>query len=390
MAFIGVNTDLGAKLYFKDCAEQNMINAATNWVAQQQTHKEKKDPKPIRFKMIATYATRDANPLIPGDKGVHGAAPCGKCVDALAKVAEEGCEVLIFTRRPQAMRLELASHPTFSQVKEGKTWKTTMEQLNKNRRISLPEPQAAMQRAAMDEVIAEACGVHETPLTEEQKAVKARAVILAAKNEEEERESVAYLDAASETPHFNYHLKYYMQRQLIRTLRNRMEAAGVLGDLDAARAWVSEYAKSIRCCVTQLDDGTFHKSIESQVQRVIGKTKGDNAYPNPEVGALVQGMGKLGTGQITHLWTRELNPEECAAGLLSTSPKEGLERLFKRGPDMKCHFLPLGAAALSPDQADKITEKHTYSRAQVYPGAFGGAPATMVAVAPRGGKAELG
>jgi hypothetical protein len=133
-----------------------------------------------------------------------------------------------------------------------------------------------------------------------------------------------------------------------------------------AQQQLLENIRAVRCCVIQLEDGTFHYALET-------KTRDDNATPNAEVNALTSALERLTEARIKNVWVTEMRPEDIAKGSMHLSPKEGVERLVKRGTrrgDMHFNYIPFNSGELSNESLQAVTRQ--FAANDIFPAAFKG------------------
>ncbi len=431
--FIGTNTTRWASPYFKDCAEQNMVNAATDTLAFERA-RNNEALTPARLK--AVYVMQGVN-----DYAVPMACPCGKCTDMLAQVMEsESAPVTTIPLLTEALRTKIKQQDGAAAVvavneaarslneiegpidsQKCTAWKKPIGYLNGDRQITLNDDRAALQRKDLPILIRQANSrdglpevrgarnqktlhtAYQQAMVNSPKAVspfKQLATILddakwagkkiaallgvvqqpaekAVENIVLQRHSEAGLDCAVSvdgTVDLGK-LNQFLVMRIRDTLADRMAAVpAVKRKTDEQRcAWVSENIQSIRCVAIQLDDGTFHYAVQT-----AGKL--DNAMPNAEVVALENAVAALGRNGVRHVWAMEFNPHAIEAGKMLTSPKEGVERLVKRASTqgIDFHFIPFNAGGKAHEAIESIMENRT--SAEIYPGGHKG---YLAAVAPK-------
>lgn len=415
--FIGTNTMRWASPYFKDCAEQNMVNNATDTLAYESTSKGK-PPQLARFKAI--YIMQGVS-----DERVPMACACGKCTDMLASGVMTGGLAPVYTiplltpelrkrlmKDTGALSIDEKSE-NIGQVpspldslkaaeKRGEAnpqphctvWKKPIIDLNAHRVIALKDMRADLQDHALDDIIKHAMGDYGLPERRGKRYENVLTAWIKRQHPNEElpttplgkmelllghiraglknftkkmrellpffatpaekavenillqRKSEANLDATVDE-HNNvdiHRMNQFLVGQIADTLADRLMAPRETKDKNGKpikqiaqmtpsqkKEWVRENMKSIRCVAIQLDDGTFHYAV--QVDGAI-----DNAMPNAEVVALENAVGSLGRHGVRHVWVMEMNPKDIENHVMRTSPKEGVERLCKRGSSKGIDF----------------------------------------------------
>jgi cytidine deaminase len=459
--FLGANTatEQVTSPYMKECAEQNMVSAASDLVAYEQVKKEGWDtanrPKAPKFESLYMMGGVDGG-------RVPVSCPCGMCTDMLAKNMTADAKVYALpilndqTRdylnsnaapyvreiKPDphlvAKRIQRGEAPPAAKTKLVRTpaavvspaefaidrgltlahvrgqvsdadgmartgalipypvWQTTIQHLNAERTIDLRQGHAdiaKMQSRAYTKLCADAHRI--TSLREEKLAEQHRRAVqkntatpdgsswdlfenvvgdvfssvrtlskkvrnlvgfsewmnpvaMAAANQFVGRRSIAELDAAAASESNSIAaINEFMLSEMRHTLADR-----VLNDEVTANAGKSVIRRNIpyvRCVVLQLYDGTFHHAIEC-----AGKY--DASLPNAEASAVVQALPSLGRSNIRDVWVMEMNGQAELSGKMPTSPKEGVERIIKRGsPNLKFHFIPLNEGGYDAATVDKFT-----------------------------------
>ncbi len=373
--FIGTNTTRWALPYFKDCAEQNMVNAATDRLAFEENKTSKDNnqpPKSPNFKAI--YVMQGISP----DK-VPIACPCGKCIDMLANVVEgANTPIITIPLLPKALKEKLDGSHSFDVAIDSKSktlkefqakpkssditaWQTTMGNLNAEREIVVAGDERTPLQNARDKMIRAAFQRNKktTPQREEANlnllggkanqspferflatiqqdfnqasdalrkllGEKRPVIEKATENILRERESEAALDCARGADGtLDLHIiNKFLSQKIIDTLADRCKDFSY-NVKENRQTWVNNHITSIRCVAIEMDDGSFRYATQAQ-------TAFDNAMPNAEAVALENAVSILGQHGVRHVYAMELNPADIKAGIIRTSPKEGIERLAKR------------------------------------------------------------
>ena len=426
--FIGTNTTRWASPYFKHCAEQNMVNGATDTLMYERSKDPKQDakkPKAPEFKSIYVLQAID-------DKKVPISCPCGKCTDMLSNVMVKGGEVVTLPFLLSEMRQKLAEGakdtvkvntdakslqdiPWPGQTSHYEVWKTTIEDLNRNRTIALDGKQATIQRDGAVTMLAHASsswglpkdrGEHNFAVirAEMEKRTqgplpstalefvpaflnyvqnsaklfsqKIRGLVAsvaepaqkAAENILLQRKSVPALDCAVSGSTLNIALiNQFLVLRITDTVADRMRGREDVTKLTPAKQlqWLQQNIDYVRCVAIQLDDGTFRYAVQA-----AGKL--DAAMPNAGVAALEQAVESLGRNGVRHVWAMEMNPTDIKQGILRTSPKEEIERLMKRrsAEGIDFHYIPFNNGDLTNVRLHTLV-KHLGEK-DIYPTAFRG------------------
>ena len=381
--FIATNTSRWASPYFKDCAEQNMVNTATSALAFEQGSEALKggDIALKGMRLNAIYIMQGIN-----EKRIPMACSCGKCTDMLANVMEskdslESVIPLLTDSLREGLlsgtaEIELNNKAnTLADIKEPNegnrlvSWHVPLSHVDRDRTLALDGKTAKFQREEYGNLLAYASDPINLPeniarsnldvlhahvsagkeknlidqladgltkfLHNDLKLPFFSAAAHAAQNAVLYRHSEATLDTAVikdgsvDITKINQFLVGKIRDALIDRLQSKPE---IVGKTPAEKmAWAKGKDKDghynisfIRCVAIQMDDGTFHYSLETE-------SKIDNAMPHAEMAALENAVSAIGRYGVRHAWVMEMNPADILEGkVMRTSPKEGLERLSKR------------------------------------------------------------
>lgn len=206
------------------------------------------------------------------------------------------------------------------------------------------------------------------------------AIIKAAENEFLERPSIAKLDCATNA---NGHIdlgsiNQFMLDQITHTLADRFRGRREVKDSQTRRKWVEENISSIRCVVAQLDDGTYRSAVQAAGQF-------DPASPHPEAVIAAQVAPSMGRHGIRHVWVMEMNPSMIHEGkYMPTSPKEGIERLYKRASadGIDFTFIPINPWRSSAVELAIISPSFTKPK-DIFPPLFKGSRPVEAGVSPK-------
>ena len=174
------------------------------------------------------------------------------------------------------------------------------------------------------------------------------ATAMAAANQFVGRHSIAELDVASANNGPNIAaINEFMLSEIRHALADR--ALTDTSSHGAGKSWMRRSIPHMRCVVIQLNDGTFHHELD-----VTGKF--DASLPNAEALVVGKALRSLGRCRIRDVWVMEMNGEAARDGIMQTSPKEGAERIIKRGDDnLMFHFIPLNEGGYDSQTIDKFT-----------------------------------
>jgi hypothetical protein len=426
--FIGTNTTRWASPYFKHCAEQNMVNAATDTLMYERSLKPESTqgkPRAPKFKVVYVLQAVD-------EHTTPVSCPCGKCIDMLRNVMNEDGEVVTVPFLTDVAKQKIKTDTNAVIInKTAKTldeiplpagretyevWSTPIAALNRNRTITLEGRAATLQRDALNtylpKLIARDESLPQARATEEIGAMstqilktttenlpsevtsfvdafihsvrsssklisqKIRNLVTnsaepakkAAENELTHRHSVAALDCAISGGHIDLKaLNQFMVTRITDTISDRLRCDPGYKEMSQiqVRDWLKKHIQSVRCVAIQLDDGTFRYAVQAD-------SAYDKAMPNAEVAALEQATESLGQHGVRHLWAMEMNPADIHKGDLRTSPKEGIERLMKRASTkIDFHYLPFNSGTCSNEVLRKMLVN--LDAEELYPSSFKGA-----------------
>jgi|GEM_PF-2154384 len=406
LLFIAVNTQRQSPFY-KDCAEVNLVNTISDMISF--TDKlPGTAPKLEALYLMAGHESKDKGP-----KEVrHAVLPCGKCTDMLRDVMPEDGKIVAIPVNDGKERITINKGAQFlDEVVPGvEAWQTTAGRLSKHfhEHISKQEqdfqqqgvavlmspspiivsntvdalvrdPQALKSAAAtnnpalyfFEQLLPErlsqlvkrlAGGESINPDSLHPTESLALLGIKAAENAMMDRDSIPILDIN----HSPESINHYMMQRIQKAFYERARKDD--GSIDA------KAVDKVRCALIQLEDGTYHCAVE-----VVGPK--DKATPCAEVTALAS--SRIVNKAPTHVWVSECCPEEILAAsqrqdahlMMHTSPKEGVERLFKRRPQEGCiefHFIPFNTGQLERKAVEQMMASHTYKDFEIFPSYFTG------------------
>lgn len=374
LLYVGRNMNIGASDVYKSCAEQNMAVAAENSL-EGHMHRQRQTDMPEKpyLKEVYVMGGRFADASKPGDKGLPAVCPCGMCTDVLAKKMVPKGHVYVFPHTDGKAQLHVdALSEEFVDVKPGHIWKTTIENLNRDRFIKLDEEIAEWQKNSIDfiakRIVGELRGekgyeVH-TPSDQELKK--------STQNLKAGRSSIARLDIATHAGYIQLtKINEFMREQVVDILKDRVLRDEVPLNYPEVMHWLTTKVRTVRVAAVQTDkDGSYHVGYDSQTGR-------DKAYVTPEFTAIGTAVPKLGTQGIKNLWYMEFNPQAIARGELVTPSKDGLERLMKR---MSKETNDITVVAIPPNtlvtanakQMSQLVKQCTFSIKKLLPGGFSG------------------
>lgn len=423
--FIGTNTMRWASPYFKDCAEQNMVNAATDTFAFEAV---KANQKPQEQKLKAIYIMQGINP-----KERPMSCACGKCTDMLANTMEhKDSPVITIPLLTDSLRKKLQQASDAIVMDSSKkidaikpypddnklsVWETTVGHLNHARVIESGAHEGwgteavRDQKSAMNALVRRASGKYGLP---EQRAVYVKETIDRWRHDR--RKENVPLEGPLDYLRFMLGVMRTATRGITRQIRSILDLVSEPAVQSVKN--VLEFRKSeasLDCAVkadgsidlgevnqflvTQINDALADRLNSEKVKHLHGfnakmdwvrqnvrsircvaiqlednsfryavqaDTNLDNAMPNAEVVALENAASVLGRHGVKHVWAMEFNPHAIERGELMTSPKEGVERLVKRASKtIDFNYIPLNIGELSHEQACRMMV--TMDREMIYP-----------------------
>ncbi|MFZ4541101.1 MAG: hypothetical protein ACOYNL_04725 [Rickettsiales bacterium] len=393
--YLGANTatEQVTSPYFKECAEQNMVSAASDLAAYSQVKKRGWDkfsrPKAPVFETVYMMGGVD-------QANVPVSCPCGKCTDMLAKNMSENGRIYAMPILSSTMhdaldknsnsKMEIYRGNTLAEVRDKVTrpegqaelpnapyrmWQTTISHLNSHRAIPLEEKDqdiADMQRKAYQQLCKEMKnkeGLHEFAATK----VAQQALVESARNgntiksgwELYRRVLHAATDASVKLEQKLYNILGLRQYDAVafaaanqfigRTSIPELDAAGngKIADISAINRFMRDTIKHIGADrITNDRDArniwvkTIAKHLPAIRSVVLQLDDGtfhhatecsgqyDASLPNAEATAVATALPSLGSNGIRDVWVMEANGSAIEKGILPTSPKEGVERIIKR------------------------------------------------------------
>lgn len=426
--FIGMNTKRQHP-YFKDCAELNMMNAATHALShslRRNGNGEFSKPSPLEVHVMGGGSSEEAL----SENASSIICPCGKCIDMFAYSTTPDTKFYTYPVPREPVK-DLSFHTDFPYeiVGEKKAnhigeidpktqiWRVPFDHLNKNRVLTVAEKTAALQvkglEAALEHIkntphappaiaptktgqnlLRSFFGIDAAPTPDanllfaqlalamgrkdlvelEEGAENYLAVITqATQNAANRISSIPALDVAraADGSIDLESVNKVMVEKILATMASRLRGSAI--DPSNDPHWQEKFLEqlgTVRCAVIELENGTFHYGLE--VQGAL-----DSSMPNAEVNALMTALEALGDNKVKQVFVMEMNPAEISRPnhpvsrpTLHTSPKEGIERIFKRSlPEVPFHFLPFNDGALTNVALAEVVR--TYTPPEIYPGGFG-------------------
>lgn len=343
--FIGMNTAIEHGFH-KNCAEKNAVNAM---VQDALTHD--RDPQVEAIYVMAGFDnTEDSSaPAAP-------CLPCGLCMDLLASHSSPKTDLIIFPPNNGAY-IPALNHAATSlrDLPAGDAWITTINHLLVDATIHLTRAERAFGKKGLAAITGNETlqteHVDEASLKElfssdslSPQQTRLRQIITQYTNNHLQGiESIPELDVDSSLESINR----FMVGKIAAAYQSRSVTAGE--GLTTLRN-----VEKIRCVVMRLSDGTFHYSPE-----IIGPEENATTY----AGATSVASSRLSNSPIQDVWVMEMDPKAIAEGTMSTSPKEELERIYKKGnhvkkpalpgeetPPVNIHYIPFNDGSLRDEQ----------------------------------------
>jgi cytidine deaminase len=367
--YVGVSTQTRGDPYFKDCAEQNMINAAVqSETLAANRRSDTADRAAVTLpKIREIYEMGGADAASTGGKPVI-TCPCGVCTDMLAKyMVPEGRVVVLPVNHGEKMPPLNKVAPNILRLWQGEGWDTTIARLNHGRRLlmsNLAKKYMCEGLHALAVKPADALSLPEMP--QFQNGTEARIIAQATENIRTMRKSDPVLDVIMKLEEPLKPLGEYMRAQIERavhgTLRKDAAYAG-LHTQEARAAHIASAFKAVRCAVVRLADESYHIALSTLSDYTRAK-------PNAVVTALAG--DEWSAAPVRELWYMECNPRAIAEGKMPTPSKEALERVIKhaRGCDPKIHILPYFRPGVACEGWAKATK--TLNCLDLVPGMFNG------------------
>ncbi len=449
--FLGANTATGqvTSPYFKECAEQNMVSAASDLVAYRQVKKFGWD----KFKLPQAPVFDSVFMMGGVDQSkIPVSCPCGKCTDMLAKNMVDGGKVYALPILSKATfdalnqspmpEIEVNRGKTLAEVRDRVTqpegakeeralhpypvWQTTIRDLNAYREIGLDGDKqliANSQRAAYE------------LLCKEMKELSSLRENMAAKRHQEALKQLGKTESISSPwelfqriaqqskklgakfgeilgVHGSDAVKYAAANQFLgrksiaqldvssvggkpdivainqfmRDEIRHMGADRIAHDPNAKKIWTRTIAKNIP--IMRCVVLQLDDGTFHYAMETAGKY--DASLPNAEASAVANALPSLGSAGIRDVWVMEANSAAIERGLLPTSPKEGVERIVKRASKegVAFHYIPLNDGKLNAQSLESISVH--LSQDKVFPALFKGSrPIEAKAVAPKRAWSEM-
>lgn len=356
--------------YHKDCAEINLVNIMTQLLGGQE--------KIERLYLMIGFTTPNRD--TPDTQLERPMAPCGKCVDTLRSCTTPEAMITMLPVNDGSLPLVI-NHSAYNvgQLYPREAWETRLSALDINRVVQLlPEARDAGEQgwqALIDptnvsktyseeeaERILRTSKKHLAPDEKHLKALMKRAALNAATGRSSE--------AALDLDHSPSGINHFMVQSITDAYRRR-SPTGPEGQHNA---------ETIRCVVIRLADGSFHSITEVEGPE-------ENAVPPAEVTAVA--ATRPIHQRITDVWVMQMNRQDIGEGVMHTSPKEALERVYKRRPrkdsdvadyydqklqeNVNVHFIPFNNGQLKDEQLETMTQR--YSIQNIYISRYGGSRA---------------
>jgi cytidine deaminase len=352
--------------FHKDCAEINTINAITQLVGSQE--------KIARLYLMIGFNTPTKD--TPPEQLERPFAPCGKCMDTLHSCSTPEAMITMLPTNDGTLplSLNLTAHHV-EELKAGEAWQTRISNLMIDKDITLSDKEKEYAHAgwqaltkeptphrALTEREVNRLFVAKRKLTPQETELKAL-IIQTVSNAGTRRESEAALDI----DHSPAGINHFMVQRIQDAYRKRSPIEGKPGE---------HAVNSIRCVVLRLADGTFHTATEVEGPE-------ENAVPHAGVTAVA--ATRHLHQPITDAWVMRVSKKDIDEGKLYTSPKEELERLYKRrsqhendadikghpvNSSINIHYISFNNGTLKSREVEEIT--HHYFIEDIFTSRFKG------------------
>lgn len=430
--FIGTNTMRWASPYFKDCAETNMVNSATDRLAFEQAQPKKGviaaeaqaiTPAQLSAIYIMQGISEDEKPM---------ACACGKCTDMLANgvMVDKKSPVIIIPLLTKVLRKSIGENTNLVDVntsaqtmdeivppkKSGKltAWQKSIDALNHDRVIDL-NGKMSNQEAMFEAFMKKALGAYGLPeaegranqvaidtwATKHHKALpeppmaRVEAILeLIKHNVRSVTQKIKTIVLGAEEAANKAVENIILHRKSEATLDCAVRANGTV-DLARMNAFLVGQISDAFADRTHVDAALMKLSPKQKLANapqnirfircvviqlddgtfhyaVQAEGKYDKAMPNAEAVALENAVCSLARHGVRHVWAMELNPDDIANNRMHTSPKEGVERLAKRASSkgLDFTFIPFNSGVLSHEELAAAASVRQQN--QLYPGGHNG------------------
>lgn len=384
--FIGLNTKRQHP-YFKDCAEQNMLNAVTDAISFTSMKEDRRLPdSPPKLREM--YLMGGAEPTAT-KAGLKISCPCGKCVDMLSRAMTSETSPIYVMPIPDEPLRDVTEDPFPYGIKTAKDaatvneidpdthiWKVPISYLDRNRVISISATAAAhyvdgvktlMGRLQDDQP--------ELPFDEEAAAKLAMRLVKDADASCKTIHDLNHVGRMANGENSLKQINQFMRGRVDEAMESRWRSYHTQHPQATQEAFLHD-VDAVRCVVIQLQDGSFRYGME--VDSAM-----DNAAPNAEVNAAMNATEVLSEHKIRNVWVMEIRPSDVEKleakqqkPTMHTSPKEGIERIVKRGAnDLMFHYIPYNdgtrkGAELSEEQLRDMTS--SFRTHEIFPSNFKG------------------
>jgi len=381
--FIGLNTKRQHP-YFKDCAEQNMLNAVTDAISFSSMKNDDAALPSSPPKLKEVYMMGGAEPS-GTSAGLAISCPCGKCVDMLADaMTSETSPVYVLpipkeplpdtVRDPFPFKIKTASDASLlKDINHDKDiWCVPIGYLNQHREVEISSKAAKSYVQGVKTLMGKLTNEQpELPFDDKTADLAVRIV----KNADAQCKSISDLHHVSEEGVSLKNVNQFMHGRIEEAVESRWRKFNH-DNPNVDKKTFMEKIDVVRVAVVQLQDGTLRYGMDVD-------SAFDNAMPHAEVTAVNSAVEILAEHRVQNVWVMEMRPEDVARieeggrkPIMHTSPKEGIERIAKRGTrDLQFHYIPfndgtLNEKELSEKQLGDMTKR--YYTHEIFPSNFNG------------------
>ena len=360
---IAENVDRQASEFNKECAEMMALSRM----------KDMRNNKIEQTYIMVGFDNR------PNQKAF---CPCGRCTDSLAKNMTNAASIAIIPVCEPGTELPISTVKSYTDLKPQEIWSTNIGVLNRHYKLPLNAHETYIAQEAK-RVITSHQPWRDKISAPERHLQTTMSRVLQSSSFKRSPGGAHKFMAASFNPNSADNKKHALEADPSSATINNfcineiahayksLEEAVKNGRLDA----IPQDLK-IRCGIIRMSDGSFETAVE-----VRGKSL--SAVTAVEI-TLTTAAQRSHTN-ITDCWITEMDLRDIDEGKMHTSPKEGVERLFKRidnGSDakdvngkpikgsMNLHYTVLNLGGLKNEEVEKITRK--YKIQEIFPSAFPG------------------
>lgn len=336
--------------FHKDCAEINLINVLTQLLGSK-----------VRISDMYLSIGKEDQLL----------CPCGKCMDTLSKASKPDAKITMFPVNNGSLPIELnTSANSLSELIPGQSWQTTISHFMPYTTLPLSTKARAFgeegwkQLTGGNPLVTQPLGHDEIKRIQRTKSRKLSPGDQHIRKIMDRAATNAAMRSINGEPELDVnHSPEAINNFLVERITRAYHAC------QPAKIPGQREAEMVRCAVVRLADGSFHSATEIEGIN-------ENAVPYAEVTAVA--ATRTVAQPITDLWVMQLNREDIAQGIMRTSPKEALERVYKRRPaseehvadnegksikdSVNVHYIPFNTGKLTRDEVGDISQEFTIDK----------------------------